>query len=156
MLVRIIIITVIAGLISIQVSTPRLPRQLDLPPPQTVQTINPKIGVHTRLTGIGDEAYIRTNLEQVREMGASWIVELFPWAYVQPRSRYGYDWNGADLVIQHAHRQGLNIVARLDLVPQWARPQRTTIATSTQNTTRITPTMWLRSPSATARWACAT
>jgi hypothetical protein len=126
MLLRIIIITVIAGLISIQVSTPRLPRQLDLPPPQTVQTINPKIGVHTRLTGIGDEAYIRTNLEQVREMGASWIVELFPWAYVQPRSRYGYDWNGADLVIQHAHRQGLNIVARLDLVPQWARPQRTT------------------------------
>jgi hypothetical protein len=100
----------------------RTPRALDLPPQQQVATTNPKIGIHTRLTGVGDEAYIRRTLEQVREMGASWIVDLFPWAYVQPRSRYGYDWNGADMVIQHARRQGLTVIARLDIVPQWARP----------------------------------
>lgn len=105
---------------------PRLPRPLSLPPQQAVRTTNPLVGVHTRLTGVGDEAYVRRTLEQVREMGAPWIVELFPWAYVQPRSRYGYDWAGADMVIQHARRQGLTVVARLDLVPAWARPANST------------------------------
>ncbi len=100
----------------------RTPVPLHLPPQQTVQTINGKLGVHTRLTGIGDEAYIRDSLTQVREMGASWITDLFPWAYAQPRSRYGWDWAGFDMVIKHARRQGLTVVARLDIVPQWARP----------------------------------
>lgn len=113
-------------LLCAQFLLPRLPRPLELPPPQAVMTNNPLIGVHTRLTGVGDEAYIRRTLEQVRAMGAPWIVELFPWAYVQPRSRYGYDWSGADMVIAHARRQGLTVVARLDLVPAWARPPRTT------------------------------
>jgi polysaccharide biosynthesis protein PslG len=104
----------------------RRPQPLSLPPQQQVATSNPLVGIHTRLTGVGDEAYIQRSLELVREMGASWVVELFPWAYVQPRSRYGYDWAGADMVIQHARRQGLSVVARLDLVPAWARPPRTT------------------------------
>jgi len=113
-------------LLGLQFFGPRQPRPLNLPAPQTVETRNPMIGVHTRLTGVGDEAYIQRTLAQVREMGAPWIVELFPWAYAQPRSRYGYNWAGADMVIAHARRQGLTVVARLDLVPAWARPPRTT------------------------------
>jgi hypothetical protein len=101
---------------------PRLIQPLHLPEQQQVRTTNPKVGIHTRLTGIGDEAYIQRTLEQVRLMGASWIVDLFPWAYVQPRSRYGFDWRGADLVVAHAARQGLQVVARIDIVPAWARP----------------------------------
>ncbi len=114
------------ALLAAQFLSLRLPRALELPPQQTVATRNPLVGVHTRLTGVGDEAYVRRSLEQVRAMGAPWIVELFPWAYVQPRSRYGYDWAGADMVIEHARRQGLQVVARLDLVPEWARPRGTT------------------------------
>jgi hypothetical protein len=109
-----------------QFFVPRLPRPLNLPPPRSVTTTNPLIGVHTRLTGIGDESYIHRTFAQVNEMGASWIVELFPWAYIQPRSRYGFDWTGADMVIAHARAQGLNVVARLDIVPAWARPPDTT------------------------------
>ncbi|MBP1467745.1 hypothetical protein EYB53_018665 [Candidatus Chloroploca sp. M-50] len=126
LIVRGIAVVLLVGLLLIQFLHLRGPRVLDLPPQQTVVTCNDRIGLHTRLTGIGDEAYIRGALEQVRAMGAPWIVELFPWAYVQPRSRYGYDWVGADLVIEHARRQGLTVVARLDLVPGWARPANTT------------------------------
>ena len=79
-----ILIAVLAGA---QLWSPRIVRPLNLPAQQSVRTTNPKIGVHTRLTGIGDEAYIARTLQQVREMGATWIVDLFPWAYVQPRSR---------------------------------------------------------------------
>lgn len=109
----------------LQYLAPRLPRPLDLPPQQTVRTVNPKLGVHTRLAGVADEAYVRRTLELVREMGAAWIVELFPWSYTQPRSRYGFDWKGADMIMAHARRQGLQVVARLDFVPAWARPRAT-------------------------------
>lgn len=114
---------VFATILALQFYALRTPRPLRLPAQQQVVTLNPKIGVHTRLAGLGDETYTATSLQQVREMGASWIVELFPWAYAQPRSRYGYDWSGFDMVVQHAARQGLTVVARLDIVPEWARPR---------------------------------
>lgn len=124
-IVRSMLFLGLAAILAAQFWSLRLPSSLDLPPQQTVETNNPKIGIHTRLTGIADEAYIQQSLEQVREMGASWIVDLFPWTYTQPRSRYGFDWNGSDMVIQHAQRQGLTIVARIDQVPPWARPSNT-------------------------------
>jgi hypothetical protein len=122
-LTKTIILVLFGALLAIQFWSLRAPRRLHLPEQQRVITNNLKIGVHTRLTGVGDEAYIARSLQQVREMGASWIVDLFPWAYVQPRSRYGFDWAGSDMVDEHATRQGLIVVARLDIVPQWARPR---------------------------------
>ena len=121
-LARLALLLLLAAILSLQFWSLRAPRPLHLPPQQRVDTTNPKIGLHTRLAGVGDEAYVSQTLRQVREMGASWVVELFPWAYAQPRSRYGYDWAGFDMIVQHAERQGLTVVARLDLVPDWARP----------------------------------
>lgn len=117
-----LVLLLIILLATLQFYALRAARPLHLPAQQTVRTTNPKVGVHTRLAGFGDEALTERTYQQVREMGASWVVELFPWAYVQPRSRYGYDWAGADMIIQHARRQGLTVVARLDVVPAWARP----------------------------------
>lgn len=116
----------VVALATLQFAVLRIPYQLHLPPQQHVLTRNPLIGVHTRLNGYADEGYTQRTLEQVREMGASWDVELFPWAYIQPRSRYGFDWFGSDMIVEHASRQGLNLIARLDIVPAWARPARTT------------------------------
>ncbi|MBC8162677.1 MAG: hypothetical protein H7Z42_15810 [Roseiflexaceae bacterium] len=113
-------------LAAMQFYTLRAPQPLHLPVQQQVATSNSKVGIHTRLAGFASEELTERTYTQVREMGASWVVELFPWAYVQPRSRYGYDWAGADLIINHARRQGLTVVARLDVVPQWARPASTT------------------------------
>jgi hypothetical protein len=94
-------------------------------PPQTVQTVNPKIGVHTRLTDEVEEWKIKRTLEMVREMGAPWIVEYFPWGYCEPE-KGRYDWTHPDLVVNHAIAQGLTVVARIDFVPDWARPADTT------------------------------
>jgi hypothetical protein len=121
-LTRALALALCAGILTLQFWAPRLPRPLHLPEQQRVATRNPKIGIHTRLAGYGDEPYVAQSLRQVRDMGAGWIVDLFPWAYAQPRSRYGYDWAGFDMVVQHAARQGLTVVARLDIVPAWARP----------------------------------
>ncbi len=99
-------------------------QSVPLGPQQTVETINPKIGVHTRLTDEVEAHKIKQTLEMVRQMGAPWIVEYFPWAYVEDQpGRFG--WNHSDLVIDHAERQGLTVIARLGFVPEWARPPET-------------------------------
>ncbi len=121
-LARALLALVLATTLGMQLWALRAPHALHLPAQQRVISNNPKLGIHTRLSGVADEAYIRQSLAQAREMGAGWVVELFPWAYAQPRSRYGYDWGGFDMIIQHAARQGLTVVARLDIVPEWARP----------------------------------
>ncbi|MBI5650526.1 MAG: beta-galactosidase [Chloroflexi bacterium] len=90
--------------------------------PQTVRTANPKIGVHTRLTDEVEEWKIKKNVELVREMGAPWIVEYFPWGYIEYNENE-YDWSHADQVVDHARRQGLTVIARLGFAPVWARPK---------------------------------
>jgi hypothetical protein len=94
-------------------------------PRKIVETRSPTIGVHTRLTDEVEEWKIKRTLELVREMGASWIVEYFPWPYIQPAPGR-YDWRHSDLVVKHAYSEGLNLVARIDGVPEWARPKETT------------------------------
>jgi len=91
------------------------------PPPLVVETRNPKLGVHTRLADEVEGWKIGRSLEMVHEMGAPWIVETFPWAYVEPQQGR-FDWGHPDLVVSMAYQQGLHIIARLDLVPAWARP----------------------------------
>ena len=98
---------------------------VSLGPQRTVQTVNPKMGVHTRLTDEVEPWKIKRTLEMVREMGAPWIVEYFPWAYYEPKPGK-FDWSHPDLVIDHADRQGLTVIARLGLTPDWARPKEST------------------------------
>ncbi len=92
-----------------------------LGPQRTVETINPKVGIHTRLTDEVEPWKIKRTLEMVREMGSPWIVEYFPWAYVEAEPGR-FDWAHTDLVIDHAERQGIEVIARLGFVPGWARP----------------------------------
>jgi len=96
-----------------------------LGPQQVVQTHNPKMGVHTRLTDEVEPWKIKQSLALVREMGAPWVVEYFPWAYVEEQ-KGRYNWVHADQVIAHANRQGLTVIARLGFVPEWARPKDST------------------------------
>lgn len=91
-------------------------------PPQVVDTQHPLVCVHTRLTDEVEDWKIQRTLQMVREMGATTIVEFFPWAYVQP-SENTYDWHHPDRIINMAHQQGLQVIARLGVVPVWARPK---------------------------------
>jgi hypothetical protein len=100
-----------------------------LGPQQIVHSINPKMGIHTRLTDEVEPWKIKRTLEIVREMGTTWIVEFFPWAYYEP-AKGRFDWTHADLVVDHARRQGLTVIARMGFVPEWARPDPETKPTT--------------------------
>ncbi len=93
----------------------------EMTPPRTAVTTNPKVGVHTRLTDEVEDWKIQTTLAMVREMGAPWVVEYFPWAYIEPEPGH-FAWDHTDSVIAHAENQGLRVIARLGMVPGWARP----------------------------------
>ncbi|MFN2201193.1 MAG: beta-galactosidase [Caldilineaceae bacterium] len=119
--ILIVVLVIVAGFWSYR----RWHDYVPLGPQREVETINPKMGVHTRLTDEVEPWKIKRTLEMVREMGAPWIVEYFPWAYLEPRKGV-YNWNHTDLVVQHANRQGLTVIARLGYVPEWARPKEST------------------------------
>jgi hypothetical protein len=120
-ILRIILTLLILWIIIFVLPGAAPPEQVELGPQQVVQTINPKMGVHTRLTDEVEPWKIKRTLEMVREMGALWVVEYFPWAYREPQPGY-FDWSHSDLVVDHANRQGLSVIARLGFVPEWARP----------------------------------
>jgi len=104
--------------------TVRAPRPLVvLDPPQQVTSSNPKAGVHTRLTDEVETWKIQRTLRMVRQMGTPWIVEYFPWPYIEPEEG-AYSWHHSDTVIDHARNQGLTVIARLGWVPKWARSHR--------------------------------
>ncbi len=93
-----------------------------LDPPQQVSTTNPIVGVHTRLTDEVEEWKIQRTLQMVREMGSPWVVEYFPWPYIEPVEGE-YTWSHTNAIIKHAENQGLTVIARLGWTPGWARPK---------------------------------
>lgn len=105
--------------IALSTLMPPPPRAI-LGDPQTVETTKPLMCVHTRLIDEVDEWKIQQTLIDVREMGAGTIVEFFPWAYIEPGPS-DYHWESVDRIVRHAQNQGIHIIARLGLVPAWAR-----------------------------------
>ncbi len=100
---------------------PAQPRAI-LGPQQQVQTLQPLLCMHTRLIDEVEEWKIQRTLQMVREVGADTIVEFFPWAYIEQKEG-AYNWTQADRIIDHARNQGLTVIARLGMVPAWARPE---------------------------------
>ena len=111
-------------IIAIALAWPRpLADHVPLSEQQIVQTDQPLVCVHTLLENEVQEAKIKRSLQLTRELGASTIVQFFPWAYAEPAPGK-YDWFHADRIVRHARRQGLRVIARLGLVPAWARPSQ--------------------------------
>lgn len=115
------------ALIVVLLTLTRIPPSIQPVPPgpqQTVTTRYPQLGAHTRLIDEVEPWKIKRSLQLVREMGAPWIVEFFPWAYFEPQPGV-YTWRQADLIVDHAAAQGVTVIARLGLTPHWARPEGT-------------------------------
>lgn len=88
--------------------------------------ISTKIGLHTRLSDEPDPEKIKQEFQLLREMGATWATEFFPWLYIQQFDRTRFDWAHVDLIVDAAVANNINLIARLDGVPVWARPADTT------------------------------
>ena len=91
---------------------------------QEVETTKRHVCLHTLLENEVEEKKILRSLELTRELGAATIVQFFPWAYAETRPGQ-YSWSKFDRIVQHADRQGLDVIARLGLVPDWLNDDAT-------------------------------
>lgn len=99
---------------------------------QRVITTLPQLCVHTRLIDEVWEWKIQRSLQMVRELGAGTIVEFFPWAYAEAVPGR-FNWQQMDRILDHARNQGIQVIARLGLVPAWARVTEGDTGASTLN-----------------------
>jgi hypothetical protein len=61
-------------------------------------------------------------LEMARDAGIVWIKQQFSWEEIEPLHRGEFDWAKYDHIVDLAERYGMQIIARLDRPPAWARP----------------------------------
>lgn len=106
--------------------------QAPLPLPHTPSTIpNAEVdpfGVNIFLDREANDWKLRRTIEMVDQAGIDWVKQQFSWAEIEPRQGYYWDdrydkssWAKFDRIVELAEEYGLNVIARLDRPPEWAR-----------------------------------
>ena len=79
----------------------------------------PELGVHTFVWG--QPQTTARDLHLASDAGLRWQKSLFPWREIEPVEKGRFEWAEADRVVQASAEAGLNVIARLDFQPTWAR-----------------------------------
>ena len=99
------------------------------------------VGVNTFLEHEVEPASRRRALAMAREAGFGAIRQQFPWAELEPDAKGVYwdarwgqsTWDKYDQIVGLAAEYGLDVLARLDTSPAWARPSNPWPATPPEN-----------------------
>lgn len=110
-----------------------------LPRPDTPLPRPPRSFANTDLNPFGVNIFLdrevadwkkRRTIEMISEAGIGWIKQQFSWAEIEPRQGYFWDdknekpsWEKFDRIVDLAEEYGLEVIARLDRPPAWARPE---------------------------------
>ena len=94
----------------------------------------PPLGVNTFFEQEVDEATIRRSMEMIRAGGFQWIRQQFAWYEIERPAKGQYvdsatgrsSWEKYDRIVSLAGEYGLKVLARIDTVPDWARPAGST------------------------------
>ena len=86
-------------------------------PPARVAS--PDYGLHVFVWGHAQTT--DRDLKLASDAGARWQKSLFQWRLIEKDGKGQFDWTEADRVVGATNAAGLNIIARLDFQPAWAR-----------------------------------
>jgi hypothetical protein len=64
------------------------------------------------------------HLDLVTQLGFTWQKSLFQWRLIEGECKGCFDWREADRVVKASNDAGVQIIARLDFQPAWARADR--------------------------------
>jgi hypothetical protein len=88
-------------------------------------------GAHVFFEQEVEESKLRRSMEMLRDAGIRWIRQQFPWEDIEKPSKGAFidqfgnvTWAKYDRIVVLAEEYGLEIVARPDLPPPWARADR--------------------------------
>jgi polysaccharide biosynthesis protein PslG len=89
--------------------------------------INP-LGVNTFLHEEADPQILERSLDMIAEAGFTWIRQIFVWSEIEQAPGYFWDdqwdvstWEKYDRIVDMANERGLEVIARIDKPPRWAR-----------------------------------
>ena len=99
-----LLILLLAAVFALAVPRPA-PDHVPFGEQQNVETANPLLCVHTLLENEVQEAKIKRSLVLARELGATTIVQFFPWAYHEP-SKGRFNWERADRILGQRQSAG--------------------------------------------------
>ncbi|HEY8475261.1 MAG TPA: hypothetical protein VIN09_00175 [Chloroflexota bacterium] len=127
------IVAVASGLVSPPIET------ADFTPMQHTG-VNP-VGANTFLEQEVEEEKRRRTLAMLRDAGVGWIRQQFPWQEIEPDEKGRFwdakhgisSWAKYDNIVALAEEYDIEIIARLDTSPQWARPGNSWHATPPDN-----------------------
>ena len=88
--------------------------------------VNP-MGINTFLNEEPDPAVVERSLDMIRDGGYGYIRQIFGWYEIEPQPGVYVDANGRstwekyDRIVDEANARGIEIIARLEKPPEWAR-----------------------------------
>jgi len=89
--------------------------------------VNP-LGVNTLLNEEADPEKVERTLDMIAAGGFTFVRQMFAWYEIEPAKGVYVDphtgqdtWEKYDRIVNLAHERGLEIIARLDKPPRWAR-----------------------------------
>jgi hypothetical protein len=104
-------------------AAPAQPAPAAAPAPATpatpVSATSPDYGMSVFLWGHPDTT--GRDLKLVTDLGFRWQKTLFQWRSIEPGCKGCFDWTEADRVVKASAAAGVQIIARLDFQPAWAR-----------------------------------
>jgi hypothetical protein len=97
--------------------------------PVTPAVTNP-LGINTFLEQDVSAETRQRSLQMIREAGYGWIRQQIPWSSIEPVRKGSFidrvifvdTWQVYDNIVELAETNDLQVIARLDTSPQWARP----------------------------------
>ena len=92
------------------------------------------LGVNTFFDLEVDESTVRRSMVMIRDAGFRWIRQQFAWYEIERPAKAQFvdsatgrsSWEKYDRIVALAEEYGLQVLARIDTVPQWARPAGST------------------------------
>jgi hypothetical protein len=99
-----------------------VPTSPPLPTPTPAPRASPEYGVHTFIWG--HPATTERDLRMATDAGFKWHKSLFRWRDIEGERKGQYDWDEADRIVRASAAAGVNLIARLDFQPLWARADR--------------------------------
>lgn len=102
------------------------PKVVETPPPAKArrphnEMSSPDYGIQVFLWGRGDTT--DRDLKLAKDAGFRWVKQMFQWNYIEGKAKGQFEWNEPDRILTAVEHHQLQVLARIDFAPMWARPE---------------------------------
>ena len=82
-----------------------------------------QLGMNVFLEKEADRNNVVTSVRMLKEAGVTYVRQSFPWQEIEPTPGDYREWAKYDFIVEQLTGAGIGILARVDTIPRWARPQ---------------------------------